>query len=453
MNFFSLNWPLVGFAGERQYQNFNKFFVTLPDFIFASYRPNCQGHQSMAGTTQSVESYATMIAEMTDIKDMHILWLDAPETGCRADFTERDLSKWDFAGNRLAKSIFVSATLVQSNFAEAKLLGADFFAANLTKANFSHADLRKAAFCGAKLSGAIFDHANLEDADFRGGAMIPQSNQKVANNGATSLMDCVLNYANLSRANLSGANLQNTSFLGANMRDAKLVGADLSGTDFQSADLSGANLSNAQMSSAVFKDADLSGATLDGARFQDTVFENANFDGAKIDTMDLPLDWASGNGREVALALLQEQTNRAISRHEEWLISGGSAGERADFNAQDLSSIDFSNRKLNGSVFRGTILTGANFRSAVLVMANFSGAILRNSKFEGADLTGATLFDADLNSALLQGITVGPVPLRPKGAGEPPRQRLTDFRKADLRGASLPVFEPSQCRMTGAITD
>ena len=100
------------------------------------------------------------------------------------------------------------------------------------------------------------------------------------------------------------------------MRDAKLIGADLTGTDFQSADLSGANLSNAQMSSAVFKDADLSGATLDGARFQDTVFQDANLDGAKIDTMDMPLDWATGNGREVALALLQEHTNRSISINE-----------------------------------------------------------------------------------------------------------------------------------------
>ena len=69
-----------------------------------------------------------------------------------------------------------------------------------------------------------------------------------------------LRYANLSGANLRYADLRYADLSGANLSNANLSGADLSNANLSNADLSGANLSNANLSNADLRYANLSGA-------------------------------------------------------------------------------------------------------------------------------------------------------------------------------------------------
>ena len=129
------------------------------------------------------------------------MWLNNPEGGVRADFTDADLSDADLSGLELPCANFQGAVLDRTNFTEAILRGADFRLADLSGADFRGADLSRATLRWADLS-----------------------------------------YATLRRADLSGANLRD-----ANLRDANLRDADLRSADLRRADLRGADFTDAKL--------------------------------------------------------------------------------------------------------------------------------------------------------------------------------------------------------------
>ena len=92
---------------------------------------------------------------------------------------------------------------------------------------------------------------------------------------ADSLVDAVLNQADLQNANLVEADLGNAHLREANLRGAdlrltSLVNADLRNADLTDADLSGADLSHALLDGACFTNARLEQTRLPGDFVPDT---------------------------------------------------------------------------------------------------------------------------------------------------------------------------------------
>lgn len=104
--------------------------------------------------------------------------------------------------------------------------------------------------------------------------------------------------------------------------------------------------------------------------------------------------------------MTQNELNKILADHAEYLASGGERGVCADLSGADLSGADL----------RGAGLTYANLTWADLRGADLSGAELFDADLKGAELCGADLKMADLSRANLSG---------------------ADLSRADLKGAVL----------------
>jgi len=113
----------------------------------------------------------------------------------------------------------------------------------------------------------------------------------------------------------------------------------------------------------------------------------------------------------------QEELNKKIELHQEWLNSNKKKGKKLNLNGEDLSRFhlkgslafaDLSNTnlswiKLSCNLYRanlrGANLSYANLKRAFLYGANLSGANLKRANLIEADLQQSNLIGADLRHA------------------------------------------------------
>lgn len=105
--------------------------------------------------------------ELTEILQLHEMWLNEEEGGAQAKFEDLDLRGLDFRGANLIKADFKDADCSGVDFTGADLRCADFTGANLTGADFAGANLKWANFYKAHVTGARFNGAIIDCADFR----------------------------------------------------------------------------------------------------------------------------------------------------------------------------------------------------------------------------------------------------------------------------------------------
>lgn len=105
--------------------------------------------------------------ELTEILQLHEMWLNEEEGGAQAKFEDLDLRGLDFRGANLIKADFKDADCSGVDFTGADLRCADFTGANLTGTDFSGGNLKWANFYKAHLTGARFNGAIIDCADFR----------------------------------------------------------------------------------------------------------------------------------------------------------------------------------------------------------------------------------------------------------------------------------------------
>ena len=86
-----------------------------------------------------------------------------------------------------------------------------------------------------------------------------------------------------------------------------------------------------------------------------------------------------------------------LENHNEWILSHGKSGKRADLRCEDLSGADLRYADLCCADLSGTDLSGADLRCADLWGANLSGADLRDANLSDADLRGAELSEAKIS--------------------------------------------------------
>lgn len=116
-----------------------------------------------------------------------------------------------------------------------------------------------------------------------------------------------------------------------------------------------------------------------------------------------------------------EELDKILSEHAEWLTSRGKIGAQADLSGADLTNVDLTGSDLSGSNLYDADLSGAD-----LGKANLSEAFLGKANLSGAKLVGANLSEADLSFAILSGALLFQANL--SGA---------KLVKADLSGARL----------------
>ena len=120
--------------------------------------------------------------------------------------------------------------------------------------------------------------------------------------------------------------------------------------------------------------------------------------------------------------ITQEELKDVLENHEQWLITPGTKGKRADLSYADLSYTDLSGVNLEGAILVCTDLSGANLAKANLsftsltcadlIGANLEDANLANADLRAAKLAGSDLSAADLSCANLLGVDLRYTKLR-----------------------------------------
>ncbi len=135
-------------------------------------------------------------------------------------------------GCKKAPSIFDNSDLSRKNFAGERLQSASFKNAVLKSAVFTGSDLRKSDFTGSTLSGSILSKTDLRGAIF--------------NN--TDLFSVDFSGSNLSGLSLNNLDLSYADFTHANLKKTDLSGSNLTGAVFSGAVIEGANLKGSNAS-------------------------------------------------------------------------------------------------------------------------------------------------------------------------------------------------------------
>lgn len=143
----------------------------------------------------------------------------------------------------------------------------------------------------------------------------------------------------------------------ANLQGACLIGADMRAGIFRNAQLQGANLDTALMRGACLEDADLQKAHLDATELQAAFMEGINLEGARLCGADL-------RGARLNKAKLREA---------------------------HLEGAKLQESRLNHADLQEAFLTRANLQGARLYKANLQGAFLTGANLQGAELTEANL--------------------------------------------------------------
>jgi hypothetical protein len=97
----------------------------------------------------------------------------------------------------------------------------------------------------------------------------------------------------------------------------------------------------------------------------------------------------------------QEELNKILADHKEWLESEKEKGERANLQDANLRGADLQDANLRGANLQDANLQDANLQDANLWGANLQDANLRDANLRDANLRGADLQGADLRGANL----------------------------------------------------
>lgn len=395
--------------------------------------------------------------------------------GSQSNYSNTDLSGFDFTGSDFSETNFTGVIFKGSNLSHANLKGSnfqgvDFSSANLEEADFSSyrnhpTDLRKANLGTAIIKNTSFSAA-LYDCDTK----FPEGF-----NPATYLMEnaegsCgkakavplegslgietilqppskhwrLMNFADLQtvKSRIHLTNKLKCKWLSwthtGNIRPQKMTNEDLSGRDFSGCMLGYADFSGSKLNGANFK-----GAYLYGANFETADLQGANFNGARIaNSTKLPSSFDASRFKFVPTSVLNagESPWQASYKFEERNLTSAYHAPKysvPDFPGENLDEINYTAAWLPGSNMEGASLRLTNFTASNLMGANFkkadlTGAVLYNalldnadftsSKLYGADLrwarlTGAKLDDADLTNAIYDNTTIWPQGFDPQKAG------------------------------------
>lgn len=137
-----------------------------------------------------------------------------------------------------------------------------------------------------------------------------------------------------------------------------------------------------------------------------------------------------------------------VAKHNDWLVSDGERGEKADFSGASLSGAELLGEILDQAILveanlEDANLHGASLRSADLRRANLKAANLDRVDFQDADLGGAELHRAVLRDAQLENANLERAWLiRTYLVG-------ANLRRANLRGANLLGADLRDADMTG----
>jgi uncharacterized protein YjbI with pentapeptide repeats len=281
------------------------------------------------------------------------------------DFSNLDLSYWDFSGANLSHARLVDSTFRGTNFVGATLAGA----------NFSYSFLGDADFTDADLSSSSFNMSTFENTNFTRAKLLSVS--RVCHDYWACYYDTEHRYG-FARTVLTGVKTQglNISFSNYNFsmpsgwtfRNGMFFGptADLSGLSLRQVDLSNLNLSSANLSGV-----DLSSANLSGTDLSNAVLSGVK-SRAVVGTPSLPAGWILANGVLIGAGVDAVNVN----------ISG------LNLEGLNLAGIDLSNSNLSGANLRNVDLSGANLRNA-----NLSGADISGSNLNLTDLAGVVFGD------------------------------------------------------------
>lgn len=265
----------------------------------------------------------------------HQAHLRGEEGGAPANFSNRDLSGWNFntekglplSGFKGVGACFAGAQLVNADLSNAQCALADFENADLRNANLTGADLRGARMDGARLDGARMDGVNLGPATLKA------------------------KKTTVSRAFVEGdnaASMREAQMTGVTLRNASLQGCDLSGSVLRGADMTGADLSHAVLENVDFDDAE-------GAR-EAVAGQAAMIDGV----FDL---------------------DRALAANAAFHASGGAQG----------LCLTARNQTIQGKDLKGLVLHQARFLDCQLIDVDFSA-----SRMDQIDFSGSTLINVQL---------------------------------------------------------
>ena len=87
----------------------------------------------------------------------------------------------------------------------------------------------------------------------------------------------------------------------------------------------------------------------------------------------------------------QEQLDKILDNHKEWLRTNGLKGERANLDWANLEGANLEWANLERANLEWANLEGANLEGANLERANLEGANLEGANLKGANLKGANL--------------------------------------------------------------
>jgi fluoroquinolone resistance protein len=163
-----------------------------------------------------------------------------------------------FHGARLEGLQCAASTFVRCRFDDAHLVSTSFTGCTFFDAQaemgctFARTNLRLAAFKDCTLDSCIFEGADLTYSAIRDTRGLGASFYKAVFDGAVTITECMLRYADLRDADLKGCDvskndlewavLDSANCQDANLRDTTLNRASLRGATFRGADLRNANL-------------------------------------------------------------------------------------------------------------------------------------------------------------------------------------------------------------------
>lgn len=142
----------------------------------------------------------------------------------------------------------------------------------------------------------------------------------------------------------------------------------------------------------------------------------------------------------------QEQFNRIIASHENWL-QNAETGERANLCGADLREIELPEGEsldLSGAILSSADLSGQDFSGATLNGANLCSAVFKGTLFNRVEANHAIFWHAqaaksDFSNASLCGASFSGAKLN-----------STNFWNANLRSATLKAVEVNETRFTHA---
>lgn len=369
---------------------------------------------------------------------------DPEHMNTRSDYTDVNLSNFNFTGSRFGDTDFSGAKFTNSDLTKADFKGSIFKNVDFSGANLSDADFSSSRYNPADLSGADLSQANLSGANFATALYSCETKFPEGFNPSANLMKnfdghcqhesdkkqditVILNPPHRHwrlmkdddvRAVLPILKLTNNlacQWMAKDRRfpyrhsfkDQVLLNHDFSGCDPIRSDFTNTDLRGANFRGTLLYDVDLSTSRLD----------KADFNGARITTTSkFPQGFDTSVFKLVPTAVLNDASSA-------WAASSGGLKSSMMFHykAPDYPIPDFQGENLDEIIYVAAWLPESNMEGASLRLTNLSASNLMGVNFKNANLTGAVLYDALLNNANFTNS-------RLYGA---------DLRSADLTGAKL----------------